>query len=1089
MTKANRIISALLALFMTASVAQISALAEDVLPEDIPETEESRSSAEEEFPEEENDSEESAIDDIYLYENEVVAPVEYEVQANLSSKRQAVVDRAYAWYNSTWTLTQPLVLWHNPASSSGITIPAGTTVRGIPYTQFNCLYSIDGTLPGSTDYFSLDESSTYATVVNTYCPGVQSNRTAPKYGAECVQLVYDAWYHGDDSIGKRDVSWSLIIGDNKKRGLVDEIEYSAIQPGDALAISSHIRLVVGVNDNNTPDDCTDDSYEIIEQTTSYLSTSNIGTSKATYTYTQLNNGGYVPYRYNKLDDGTVVDPDPESYTLSGVIRNATEGSADYGKAVEGVTVTRKASDGTVIDSAVTDATGTFSFTFTGEKGDYIFVLSKAGFQTFTTAAMTIHQTSPSLGAFVIYEEETEAEIIASGICGDNLTWTLDDAGTLTISGEGAMKDYSYNSSPWKDYCYSYYEKSPQIKSIIVKDGVTTIGQYAFYDCRRATSVYLSNSLIEIRWSAFQRCELLDNIVLPDSLLCIRSQAFADCTGLTAITIPKNVWIIDSSPFDKCTNLSSIHVNNDNEFFRDIEGVLYKVSKEWNYEKQKYDFSFTELLCCPAGSALTEVVIPDTVTSVASDAFAYCSALLEITIPNSVTEIKSGVFFRCSNLQTIVLHDAITSIGSLALNGCQKLRELNLPKNLNYIDESALGDCYCLSKIYIDDTNPNFCTDSMGVLYNKSKDTLIKFPARNNVLNYIIPSTVTKLNNDAMQNCIYLESIELPQNLVEIGWSAFENCIKLQSITIPETVSTIGHSAFSGCTNLTDVSLPDTIPYFGTGVFQKCTNLQGITLPKNMKKLPSYTFQECTSLTAIIWPTELKTIDYSAFMKCNNLCEITIPDSVTSIGSSAFQDCSNLTIVSIPNSVTSIGSWAFYRCSSLTTVTIPDSVYSIISDNVSSIGMGAFQDCSSLTTVSIPENITSLSSQCFYNCTSLTSVYFYGDAPTIASKNTFSQTPSSLILYYISGKSGWTSPTWNGYNTATFTPGDVDPKPTIPGDISGDGVLDYFDVTALYAAYQSGEVDAEVMDVNHDGVVDYYDVSKLYAAFRGTAVMP
>ena len=75
-----------------------------------------------------------------------------------------------------------------------------------------------------------------------------------------------------------------------------------------------------------------------------------------------------------------------------------------------------------------------------------------------------------------------------------------------------------------------------------------------------------------------------------------------------------------------------------------------------------------------------------------------------------------------------------------------------------------------------------------------------------------------------------------------------------------------------------------------------------------------------------------------------------------------------------------------------------------------------------------------------------------------------------------------------YNTATFTPGDVDPKPTIPGDISGDGVLDYFDVTALYAAYQSGEVDTDVMDVNHDGVVDYYDVSKLYAAFRGTATL-
>ena len=152
------------------------------------------------------------------------------------------------------------------------------------------------------------------------------------------------------------------------------------------------------------------------------------------------------------------------------------------------------------------------------------------------------------------------------------------------------------------------------------------------------------------------------------------------------------------------------------------------------------------------------------------------------------------------------------------------------------------------------------------------------------------------------------------------------------------------------------------------------------------------------------------------------------------------------------------------------------------------------DCTSLTSIEIPENVAALDRHAFYNCTSLTSVYFYGDAPTIASKSTFSQTPSSLVLYYIAGKSGWTSPTWtdsNGvtYNTATFTPGDVDPKPTIPGDISGDGVLDYFDVTTLYAAYQSGDVDTELMYLNHHHIADYYDLSNLYSAFRSTAVFP
>lgn len=153
----------------------------------------------------------------------------------------------------------------------------------------------------------------------------------------------------------------------------------------------------------------------------------------------------------------------------------------------------------------------------------------------------------------------------------------------------------------------------------------------------------------------------------------------------------------------------------------------------------------------------------------------------------------------------------------------------------------------------------------------------------------------------------------------------------------------------------------------------------------------------------------------------------------------------------------------------------------------------FSGCTSLVTIDIPAAVTSIGGWAFDNCFSLSSVYFYGEAPTSIGNRAFSNTASDLTFYYISGKSSWTSPTWtasNGvtYNTATFTPGSVDPNPTVPGDLTGDGVLDYFDVSAIYAAYQSGEVDADTMDVNNDGVVDYYDVSKLYAAFRGTATL-
>ena len=329
----------------------------------------------------------------------------------------------------------------------------------------------------------------------------------------------------------------------------------------------------------------------------------------------------------------------------------------------------------------------------------------------------------------------------------------------------------------------------------------------------------------------------------------------------------------------------------------------------------------------------------------------------------------------------------------------------------------------------------------------------------------------------------ITNLVLPNGLTYIGCSAFSYCSALTSVSIPNSVTSIGEWAFYNCTSLTTVSIPNSVTNIEYAAFYKCSSLTAVAIPNSVTSIGEYAFSDCSSLTAISIPDSITSIERDSFSGCTGLITVSIPNSVTRIGDYAFNNCTSLPAISIPDSVTSIGVQAFRTCLSLTAITIPDSV--------TSIGDYIFYSCPNLTTVSIPAGITSINGA-FYNCTSLTSVYFHGDAPTL-NTNAFLNTPSSLVLYYIAGKSGWTSPTWtdsNGvtYNTATFTPGAVDPKPTIPGDISGDGVLDYFDVTALYAAYQSGEVDTEVMDVNHDGVVDYYDVSKLYAAFRGTATL-
>lgn len=172
------------------------------------------------------------------------------------------------------------------------------------------------------------------------------------------------------------------------------------------------------------------------------------------------------------------------------------------------------------------------------------------------------------------------------------------------------------------------------------------------------------------------------------------------------------------------------------------------------------------------------------------------------------------------------------------------------------------------------------------------------------------------------------------------------------------------------------------------------------------------------LTELVIPDNVIVIEDYAFSGCSSLINVTIPNSVTGIGYDAFSGCSSLTSVTIPDSVVSIRSDAFAGCSSLSSVTIPDSVIYIES--------GAFSDCSSLTSVTIASSVISIKNRAFYNCSNLTGVVFLGDAPNdvYSAGSSYSTFPSDVTLYYIAGKSGWTSPTWKGYKTVAITDADA-----------------------------------------------------------------
>ena len=260
-------------------------------------------------------------------------------------------------------------------------------------------------------------------------------------------------------------------------------------------------------------------------------------------------------------------------------------------------------------------------------------------------------------------EERTPEIVDSGSCGTNITWTLNSNGMLTISGMGAMKAYyhsSPNNTPW-------YSNRESIRSVIIERGVTSIGEYAFYGC--------SN---------------LQSVAIPDSVKSICSSAFRDCSSLTSVTIPCGVTSIGNSAFWGCDSLEKILVDAENAYYsNDEHGVLF------NKEK-------TKLFRCPGGYE-GSYTIPDSVTSLDLYAFSDCSSLTSVTIPNGVTKIDQYNFSHCSSLKSVVLPNGVTSICYNAFVDCSNLTNVTIPKSITNIDIQAFYKCISLTDVYYSGT--------------------------------------------------------------------------------------------------------------------------------------------------------------------------------------------------------------------------------------------------------------------------------------------------------------------------------------------------------------------------------------------------
>ncbi|MDR1371676.1 MAG: leucine-rich repeat domain-containing protein [Dysgonamonadaceae bacterium] len=220
----------------------------------------------------------------------------------------------------------------------------------------------------------------------------------------------------------------------------------------------------------------------------------------------------------------------------------------------------------------------------------------------------------------------------SGTCGAHLTWRLSN-GTLTVSGAGEMRDYTYYTHvPW-------YSSRSSITTVIIGNNVTHIGDYAFYNCSSLTSVTIPESVTSIGDRAFAYCYSLASVTIPNSVASIGELAFSYCSSLSSVTVPDSVTGIGSNAFYSCSSLVNIDVHENNTKYASAGGVLFNNGK-------------TTLIKYPEGKTAAGYTIPSSVTDIKSNAFSYCRRLASVTIPESVTSIGEGAFYYCHSLTSV-----------------------------------------------------------------------------------------------------------------------------------------------------------------------------------------------------------------------------------------------------------------------------------------------------------------------------------------------------------------------------------------------------------------------------------------------------
>lgn len=609
-------------------------------------------------------------------------------------------------------------------------------------------------------------------------------------------------------------------------------------------------------------------------------------------------------------------------------------------------------------------------------------------------------------------------IVQRGACGAedaDLSWFLDSSNELILLGIGAMMDYeAETAAPWDEW-------KAEIKAVIIKDGVTSIGSYAFdgYTALESYTYSPTSELETIGAHAFEGCTALTAIGGPDSVTTVGDYAYAGCTSAASVTF--NHADLGQYAFSGCSGLTgniAIGGNLGAYAFKDCAGLEGVTVGGANVGQ--YAFS--------GCAALTTVILDKNVETVESYAFAGCTAVEKVWIYGSGTVVAKHALDDCTNLTTagpigsgcsyqfaweeeipayafawwsgltaVTLPDTITSIGEYAFYKCSSLTSAAIAEKMPVIDEEApeSGES--------EGGEPEDIVSAVGL---------------------ILPAGVLTVGNSAFRECAALPGVEIPEGVTTIGSSAFRDCAAVTRLIVPASAAAVGSHAFDGCnaltaagpigvkdengedaydyqygwttaipdyafdgcSGLTEVALPDELTSIGNYAFRGCSALEALNLPEGVQTIGKYAFANCGSMTSIVVPAAVTTVGEYAFANCAGLTSAgpigAKPESgeeayayqygwTRAIPAYAFDGCIGLTEVAFSGRLRTIGNYAFRGCTGLLSIIIPDTV--------SAIGDYAFRECTSLSSVFMPNSVKTFGKYMFYDCTSLTSAGPVGGA--------------------------------------------------------------------------------------------------------------